>query len=98
MPRGERDDEVLIERLDEAHVDEGRVEALGDRLSGRDQGAEGEHREPALALAPQLRLANPKRGERGCGRRAPAAAELTALGGGKAQRRREAQSGLATPE
>src|SRR6267378_1779070 len=63
MPRGERHHQILIEWLDEAHVDERGVEGLRDRLRRRQQRAERQQRQPALALAPQLRLADRQRGE-----------------------------------
>src|SRR5256885_969901 len=63
MARGERHHQTLIEWLDEAHVDERGLEGLRDRLRRRHQRAERQQREPALALAPQLRLADRQRAE-----------------------------------
>src|ERR1700730_909837 len=56
-PCGERDNQVLVERLDEAHVDERGVERFRDRLARGHQRTERQQRQPALALAPQLCLA-----------------------------------------
>ena len=55
-------DEFLVERLHEAHVDERRVEPLGERLAGRHHRAEGEQQQAAAALAAQLGLAHGQRG------------------------------------
>ena len=63
MPCGERDNQVRVERLDEAHVDERGVEGFRDRLGRRHQRAERQQRQPAVALAPQLRLADRQRAQ-----------------------------------
>src|SRR3984957_8271531 len=54
MTRGKRQDQLLVERLDEAHVDQRGIQALGDLAGGVDQRAEGQDREPAAAFASHL--------------------------------------------
>ena len=53
--------EFLIEWLDEAHVDERRIQPLGDLSRRLDQRAERENRQTAAAFAAQLRAADRQR-------------------------------------
>jgi len=49
VARGEREHEVLVQELDEAHVDERGVQALGDLARRIQQRAEGEHCQAACS-------------------------------------------------
>ena len=57
-------DQLFIERLDEAQVDERRIELLGDALAGRHHRADRDDRKPAATFASQLRLADRQRSHR----------------------------------
>ena len=54
-------DQLLVQRLDEAQVDERGVELLGDALARRNHRADGDDREAAAAFTAHLRLADRQR-------------------------------------
>jgi len=58
MALGKRQHQLFIERFHEPHVDEGRIQALGNFLRRLDQGPESEYRKATATVAAQLRLSH----------------------------------------
>ena len=58
MPLGKGDQQLLIQGLDEAHIDQTGIEPLGNLVRALQQRTEYQQRQPAAALAAYLRTSH----------------------------------------
>ncbi len=82
----DRDDEIVVERFDKAHVDQRRIQSIRDRLGGIDHRSERQNRQSATALAPHLCASQRQRGHLGGDRHARAGAARISNRGRSIQR------------